>query len=44
VVDEQINLRRGANDNVIITDVKRSGEKIMRIVNIYNQKEAWSGD
>jgi hypothetical protein len=28
---------RGANDAVIVTDIKRRGEKAMRIVNIYNQ-------
>jgi len=44
VVDEQTDLSRGANDDVIATDVRRRGEKIMRIVNIYDQKDAWSGE
>jgi hypothetical protein len=34
MVDERTDMRRGANDNVIATDVRRRGEKITRIVNI----------
>jgi len=44
VVDEWTDLRRGANDIVIGTEVTRRGEKITRIVNIYDQKDAWSGE
>jgi len=29
-----MDLSRGANDDVIATDVRRRGEKIMRIVNV----------
>ena len=36
VVDEQTDLSREANDDVIATDVRRRGEKITRIVNIYD--------
>jgi len=44
VVDEQKDLSRRANDHVIATDFRRRGEKIIRIVNIYDQKEAQSGE
>jgi hypothetical protein len=44
VVDEWTDLSRGANDDVIATDVRRRGEKITRIVNIYNEKDARSGE
>jgi len=44
VVDERTDLNRGANDDVIATDVRRRGEKIRRIVNIYDQKDARSGE
>jgi len=40
-VDEQMDLSRGANDDVVATDVRRRGEKIPPIVNIYNQKDEW---
>jgi len=39
-----MDLSRGANDDVIATDVRRRGEKIRRIVNIYDQKDARSGE
>jgi len=38
VVDEQTDLSRGANEDVIATDVRRRGERIMRIVNVYDQR------
>jgi len=44
VVDEWTDLSRGANDVVIATDVRRRGQKITRIVNIYDQKEARLGE
>jgi len=44
VVYDQTDLSRGANDNVIATGVRRRGEKITRIVNIYDQKYALSGE
>jgi len=44
VVDEQTDLSRGANDNVIAPDVRRRGAKIMRIVDVYDQKNAQSGE
>jgi hypothetical protein len=34
VVDEQMDLSRGANEDVIATDVRRKGERIPRIVNV----------
>ena len=36
MVDRWTDLSRGANDDVIATDVRRRGEQITRIVNIYN--------
>jgi len=44
VVNEKMDLSRGANDDVIATDARRSGEKITRIVNIYDQKDAQLGE
>jgi hypothetical protein len=44
VVDEQTDLSRGANDDVIATDVRRRGEMITGIVNIYDQKDVRSGE
>jgi len=37
--NQQTDLSRGANDNVIVSDVRRRGEKIMRIINIYDQSD-----
>ena len=44
MVDEQTDLSRGANDDVIVTDVRRSGEKITRIVIVYDQRDTQSGE
>ena len=44
VVDEWTDLSRGANDDGIATDVQRRGEKITRIVNIYDQKDVQLGE
>lgn len=44
VVDDRTYLSRGANDNVSVTDVRRTGEKIMRIVNIYDQGDTQLGE
>ena len=44
VVDERTDLSRGANDDVIVTDVRRGGEKITRIVNVYDQRDTQSGE
>jgi len=43
VVDERTDLSRGANDDVIATDVRTRGEKITRIADIYDQTDAQSG-
>jgi len=43
VVDERIDLSRGANEGVIATDIRRRGEKLMRNVNFYDQNETESG-
>jgi len=44
VVDERLDLRRGANDDVTATDIGRRGEKKMRIVNVNDQNQAQSGE
>jgi len=44
VVDEESDLSRGANDDVMATDLRRRGEMIIRIVNIYDHKDAQSGE
>jgi len=44
LVDERTDLSRGANDDVIATDVRRRGETITRIVNVYDQKDTQSGE
>jgi hypothetical protein len=44
VADEQDNLSRGANRDVIATDVRRRGEKITGIVTIYDQNDARWGE
>jgi endonuclease/exonuclease/phosphatase family metal-dependent hydrolase len=41
-VDERTDLSKGGNDDVIVTDVRRRGEKVTRIVNIYDQKDTQS--
>jgi len=52
VVDERTDLSRGAHEDAIATDVRRKGERIMRIVNVYDQRtrirerdgrESWTG-
>jgi exonuclease III len=37
-------VKRRANDDVIATDVRTRGEKIMRIINFYDPKDAQSGE
>jgi len=32
--DEETDLSRGLNDDVVVTDVKRRGEKMTRIINV----------
>jgi len=44
VVDEHTDLNRVANNDVIVTDVRRRGQKITRIVNVYDQKDTQSGE
>jgi len=43
LVDERMDSCRGANDDVIVTNVRRRGEKITRILNIYDQSDTQSG-
>jgi len=44
VVDERTDLGRGANEDVIATGVRRRGERITRIVKVYNQTNTQSGE
>jgi hypothetical protein len=44
LVDEWTDLSTGANEDVIATDVRRRGERITRIVNVYDQKNTRSGE
>ena len=44
MVDELTDLSRGAKDDGIATDVKRRGEKITRIFDIYDKKDTRSGE
>jgi len=44
VVDERTNLRQGANHDVIATDVRTGGERIMRIDEVYDQRNTQSGE
>ena len=43
-VDEQTDLSRGANEDVIAAEVRGRGERITRMVNIYDQKNTQSGE
>jgi hypothetical protein len=44
VVDDWTDVSRGANEDVIATDVWRRTEKIMRIVIVYDERDAQSGE
>jgi len=44
VVDERTDLSRGANEDGIANDVRRRGERVTRIVNVYDQKNTHSGE
>jgi len=41
-LDSRRDLSKGGNDNVIVTDVRRRGEKVTRIVDMYDQKDTQS--
>jgi len=41
--DERTDLSRGANDNVMVTDVKTRGERMTRIINLYDQRHVQTG-
>jgi len=40
--DERTDLSRGANNDVMVTDVKRRAEKMTRIINLYDQRDEQS--
>jgi len=37
--EKRIDHSRGTNDNVIVTDVNRRGEKMTKVINIYDQRD-----
>jgi len=43
-MDERTDLSRGANDDVMVTDVTRRGDKIARIINVYDQRDVQTGE
>jgi len=44
VVDVRTDLRTGANEDTIATDIRRRPERIMRTVNLYEQNNTQSGE
>ena len=42
--NERIDLSRNAGDDIIVVDIKRRGEKMIRIVNISDQKAREIGE
>jgi hypothetical protein len=44
VVDERTDSSRGANDNIIVTDIRRRGQRITRIVQNDDQRDTQSGE
>jgi hypothetical protein len=42
--DERTDLSRGSNDDVMVTDIKRRGEKMTRIINVYDQRVEQTGE
>ena len=44
MVYERTDIGRGANDTVIAMDVRRIGETITRMINVYDQRDTQSGE
>ena len=44
MVDDRTDLSRDPNEDVIATNVRRRGERITRIINIYDEKHTHSGE
>jgi hypothetical protein len=44
MVDEHTDLLTAVNDDVIVTDVRKRGEKLSRIVNDEDQRDTQSGE
>jgi len=42
--DEWTDLSKGANDLVMVTDLKRRGERMTTIINIYDQSDVQTGE
>jgi len=42
--DKWTDLSRGANDDDMVTDVKRRGEKMTTIINVYDQRDVQTGE
>jgi len=43
-MDKRIDLSRGTNNDVVVTDVKRRGEKMTRIIHVYDQRDIQTGE
>jgi len=43
-IDERTYLSSGANNDVIVADVKRTGQKMTRVINIYDQRDVRTGE
>jgi hypothetical protein len=44
VIDKQTDLSRGANDDVMVTDIENRGEKITRIINVYKPRDVLTAE
>jgi hypothetical protein len=44
VTDERRDLSRGTNNVVMVTDVKKTAEKMTRIINVYDQRDVQTGE
>jgi len=42
--DKRPDLNRGTNDDVMVTDVKRRGENMTRIIKVFDQRDVQTGE
>jgi len=42
--DKRPDLSRGANDDVMLSDIKRRREMLTRIINVYDQRDIQTGE
>jgi len=43
-MDAWTDLSRGANNDGMVTDINRTGEKMTRIINVYDQRDGQTGE